>query len=297
MRPPGRVCAPSRRDGKLRPDGQEGETALPTLEEIWRQYDAIEALLTAPLSERLLDLCGLQRGMRVLDLATGRGEPALRAAARVGSEGSVLGVDLSGEMLRMARERADRDGLPNLDLREGNAESLDDLPRGHFHAATVRWGLMYMKAPIAALSTARRALGPAGVLVAALWAEPERASFFATPRRLLERYRPVPALDPEAPGMFRHADLERVARDFNHAGFTLDHVEDVEVPVFEAASGGEVAAWVRALVWGMGQLLSELPENAQRAWEEDLTAELERTRTGDLIRSSGVTRLVRARPI
>ena len=76
----------------------------PTLEEIWRQYDAIESRLTAPLSERMLDLAGLQRGMHVLDLATGRGEPALRAASRVGSQGSVLGVDLSGAMLRMARE-------------------------------------------------------------------------------------------------------------------------------------------------------------------------------------------------
>ena len=244
----------------------------------------------------MLDLCGLQPGMHVLDLATGRGEPALRAASRVGSRGSVLGVDLSGAMLRMAREAADRDGLTNLDLREGNAESLDDVPRNHFHAATVRWGLMYMQAPVAALSTARRALVSAGVLVAALWAEPERASFFTMPRRLLERYRSLPALDPEAPGMFRYADLERVVRDFNRAGFTLDHVEDMEVPVFEADTGAEVVAWVRALGSGMGQLLADLPENEQRAWEQDLAAEVERTRTGGPIRLGGVTRLVRARP-
>ncbi len=273
-------------------------TGLPllTVEEAWRRYDAIESRLSAPLSERMLDLAGIQRGMRVLDLATGRGEPALRAASRVGPQGSVLGVDLSGAMLRMARETADRDGLTNLELREGNAESLDDLAWNTFHAATVRWGLMYMKAPIAALSTARRALLSTGVLVAALWAEPERASFFATPRRLLERYRALPALDPEAPGMFRYADLERTARDFNQAGFALDHVEDLEVPVFEARTGAEVVAWIRALGWGMKQLLDDLPEHEQRAWEHDLAAEVERARTGDLIRLGGVTRLVRARP-
>ena len=223
----------------------------------------------------MLDLADLQPGMHVLDLATGRGEPALRAASRVGAQGSVLGVDLSGAMLRMARETADRDGITNLELREGNAESLDDLPGNHFHAATVRWGLMYMQAPVAALATAHRALVPAGVLVAALWAEPERASFFTLPRRLLERYRPLPALDPEAPGMFRYGDLEPVVRDFNRAGFRLDHVEDLEVPVFEAESGGEVVAWVRALGSGMGRLLNELPEKAQRAWEHDLAAEVE----------------------
>ncbi|MFL5306068.1 MAG: class I SAM-dependent methyltransferase [Polyangia bacterium] len=244
----------------------------------------------------MLDLAGVQPGMRVLDLATGRGEPAVRAASRVGSQGSVLGVDLSGAMLRITRERADREGVTNLDLREGNAESLDDILRNHFHAATVRWGLMYMDAPIAALATARRALVSAGVLVAALWAEPERASFFTVPRRLLERYRPLPALDPESPGMFRYADLERVVRDFNQAGFTLDHVEDIEVPIFEAETTEEVVAWVRALGSGIGRVLNDLPETDQRAWEHDLTAEVERTRTGGPIRMTGVTRLVRARP-
>jgi SAM-dependent methyltransferase len=268
-----------------------------TLEEIWRRYDAVEARLSAPLSERMLDLAGVQRGMHVLDLATGRGEPALRAASRVGSEGTVLGVDLSAEMLRMAREAADRDGLTNLELRVGNAESLDDIPRNHFQVATVRWGLMYMSAPVAALTTIRRALVSDGVLIAALWVEPERASFFTPPRRLLERYRPLPAIDPEAPGMFRYADLERVVRDFNRAGFTIDHVEDVEVPVFEAETSREVVAWVRDLGSGMRQLLSDLPDSMQQAWERDLMAEVERTRAGDLIRLGGVTRVVRARPI
>src|SRR3954469_1792884 len=118
-----------------------------SLEEIWRRYAAFGSRLTASLSERMLDLAGVQAGMHVLDLATGRGEPALRAASRVGSQGSVLGVDLSGAMLNIARERADRHGLTNVELREGNAELLDDIPIRHFHAATVRWGLMYMEAP------------------------------------------------------------------------------------------------------------------------------------------------------
>jgi len=244
----------------------------------------------------MLDLAGVQRGMRVLDLATGRGEPALRAAARVGAHGSVLGIDLSGAMLRLAREAADRDGLENLALREGNAESLEDLPSHHFHAATIRWGLMYMEAPVAALATARRALIPTGALVAALWAAPERASFFTMPRRLLARYRSLTALDPEAPGMFRHAELDRVTRDLDSAGFTLDHVEDMDVTVFEAETGAEVVAWIRALGWGMPKLLDGLPEDVQRAWEQDVAAEAERTRTGGPIRLGGVTRLVRARP-
>jgi len=111
---------------------------VPTPEEVWRRYDAVEVRLTAPVSERMLDLAGLAPGMRVLDLATGRGEPAIRAAHRVGPRGRVLGIDSLGGYLQIAKERAEREGLSNLDLRSADACLAGDLPRAHFHAATAR---------------------------------------------------------------------------------------------------------------------------------------------------------------
>src|SRR6185295_19946206 len=90
-------------------DHRVGQQPLLTHEEIWRRYDAVESRLTAQLSERMLDLAGLEPGMHVLDLATGRGEPALRAARRVGPRGLVVGVDLSDALLQMAKEKADRE--------------------------------------------------------------------------------------------------------------------------------------------------------------------------------------------
>lgn len=268
----------------------------PTIEEIWRRYDAIESRLTAPLSQRMVDLAGLRPGMHVLDLATGRGEPALLAARRVGPRGSVWGVDVSGGMLQMARDKAAAEGLSNLDLRVSDAESPEGIPPGHFHAVTVRWGLMYMTAPIVVLANARRALLPGGVLVAALWAEPERVPYYTLPRRLLARYRSIPALDPEAPGIFRYGTLERIVRDFNQAGFTIDHVEDMDVPVFEAETTAACIAWTRVLGSGLGALLNDLPRDVERAWEQDLASELEGIRTDGVIRLGGVTRIVRARP-
>jgi ubiquinone/menaquinone biosynthesis C-methylase UbiE len=67
-------------------------------EEVWQSYDRMEARLTAPLSERMLDLARLGSGMRVLDLATGRGEPAIPASRAAGPSGSVLGIDISANM-------------------------------------------------------------------------------------------------------------------------------------------------------------------------------------------------------
>ncbi len=269
-----------------------GRHALLTPEEFFRRYDAVESRLSAPLSERMLDLLLLRPGMRVLDLATGSGEPALRAARRVGPEGFVLGVDVSEGLLALAQEKAAAEGVGNLQLRAGKAESLDGVPLAHFHAATARWGLMYMDAPVAALAAARRALVPGGQLVAALWAEPERVPYYALPRQVLQRYRPVPAVEVEAPGTFRYADLHRIERDFRLAGFRLAHVEEMEVPVVEAEDSRDVVAWARAL--GLTRLLDGLSEEVQRAWEDEFALELERRRVDGRVRLGGVTRIVLA---
>lgn len=266
---------------------------MPTPAEIWRIYDDTEQRLTAPVSERMLDLAGLRPGMCVLDLATGRGEPAIRAARRVGPSGLVVGVDVSEDMLQMARARAEREGIENLELRVANVETLQDLHPPRFHAILARWGLMYLDSPVAALEAARRAMLPGGPLVAAVWVEPDRVPYYSLPRRLLERYRPLPPIDPEAPGTFRYAYPDRLQRDFEAAGFAIDHVEEMEVSVMESATDEALIAWTRA--FGMAPLLDGLPAGVQQAWEADLLRVTGPLRADGLVRLGGVTRIVVAR--
>lgn len=259
-------------------------------EEVWRTYDAMEARLTAPLTERMIDLAGIRPGMHLLDLGTGRGEPAISAARRVGPSGFVLGVDVSASMLDMARQRAAREGVTNLELRVMNAEALGGIPTAYFDATLARWGLMYMGSPVAALGGARRAMVPSGVLVAAVWAEPERVPYFSLPRRVLERHRPLPPIDFAAPSTFRFADPERMQRDFGDAGLRIEHVEEMEIPVMEAETAAELVAWVRA--FGLTRLLNDLPEQAQAHWEAELAQEAESLRKDGFVRLGGVTRIV-----
>ncbi len=263
---------------------------VPTPEEVWRIYDATEARLSAPLSERMMALAGLRPGMRVLDIATGRGEPAVRVARAVAPGGSVLGVDVSASMLGMAKERAAREGVTNLELRVASAETLEGV--GPFDATFARWGLMYMDAPVAALTAARRAMAPGGALVAALWASPEAASFFTLPRRVLERYRAPtePDVTADAPGTFRYADPARFERDLAKAGLASTHVEELEVAVMEAATDAELVAWTRA--FGLTRLMQGLSEEVQRSWERDFVAAAAPLRKDGFVRLGGVTRLV-----
>jgi SAM-dependent methyltransferase len=258
--------------------------------EIWRKYDAMESRLSAALSERMLDLAGLQSGMRVLDVGTGRGEPAIPAARRVSPTGVVVGIDSSEQMLRMARERADHEGITNLELRVGTAASIRPPLFAGFDAALARWVLMYVDRPIEAMSAIGSCLVPGARFVSALWAEPVRVPYYSMPRAILSRYVPVPVPDEHAPGTFRYSTIDRIHNDYAAAGLHIDNIEEMDVAVMEAATDAELIAWVRA--FGLSRLLAGVSETIQRTWERDLIDEAAQYRHDGIVRLGGVTRIV-----
>lgn len=270
-----------------------GHMSPRSAEEIWRDHDAMEVRLSAPLSELMLGLAQLGPGMRVLDLATGRGEPAIWAAHRVGSGGRVVGVDPSAAMLAMAAARAVREGIANLELRVGDAADPGVLGPGPYDAVLCRWGVMYMAQPHAALAAVRNVASPDAQVVFAVFVEPARVSYFTEPRRFLPRECAAPAPDFEVPGPFRFAPAGKLERALEHAGFRVTHVEEVDVPVTESRDVSEVVAWCRD--FGVAKLLSGLPPAADAAWAEAFGRALEQQRAPDgFIRLGGVTRVVRA---
>ncbi len=66
----------------------------------------------------------LQPGETVLDLGSGGGLDATLAASKVGPAGSVIGVDMTPEMLQRARDNARQAGLDHVEFREGRLERL-----------------------------------------------------------------------------------------------------------------------------------------------------------------------------
>ena len=97
---------------------------------------------TEIVGRRLVELAEIKPGSRVLDIATGIGEPALTAANQVGNSGHVLATDISSQMLSFAKQRAVSLGLQNvIEFKECDAETID-LPSSAFDAALCRWGLM-----------------------------------------------------------------------------------------------------------------------------------------------------------
>ena len=71
----------------------------------WEKWDDFFDENMAFLNHRLVSDARLRRGMRVLDLGSGTGYPALLAAQAVGSTGSVIGLDLAESMLAAAERK------------------------------------------------------------------------------------------------------------------------------------------------------------------------------------------------
>jgi ubiquinone/menaquinone biosynthesis C-methylase UbiE len=124
----------------------------------------------APAQTALLEMARLSPGERVLDVACGTGLVTLRAAAFVGPNGTVIGTDLSEQMVATARDIARTRGISNVNFERMDAEEcLFDT--GTFDVALCALGLMYAPDPAKAVGEMYRVLRPGGRVVCAVWGQ------------------------------------------------------------------------------------------------------------------------------
>jgi SAM-dependent methyltransferase len=234
----------------------------------WKKHDASFTKATTAASEKMLDAAGIAPGMRVLDIATGVGEPAIAAARRVGPGGSVLGTDFAEPMLAFAREKAVTAGLRNVEFRCVDGEALDE-PPGSFDAVTIRWGIMFMPDALACLRNAHEALKAGGRIAVACWTGPERNPWVALPLGILMRLANVPKPPPGAVGIFAYADPKRLEGALAEAGFKNVAIEPVDLPIIDVDTFDDYWTWARELVGPVASMLEKLtPEQRVAAAAE-----------------------------
>lgn len=158
-------------------------------------------------------LAEIKLGSTVLDIASGIGEPAITAANQVGNSGHVLAIDISSQMLSIAKQRAISLGLQQIiEFREGDIETVE-LPASTFNAALCRFGLMFLPNLKAGLSNIYKSLVGGGHLAAAVWASQDRVPFIALALDTAMRETNSQLPPPGAPGPFSLSD-ENILRFF-----------------------------------------------------------------------------------
>ena len=131
-------------------------------------YDELWGRQLAPAHELLIEMAAPRAGERVLDVACGTGVITFRAAEAVASGGTVVGVDISDEMVKRCRAEARRRGIGRIGFERAKADGLD-YPDGTFTSVLCSLGLMYVPDPGVALREFLRVLRPGGQTVVAVW--------------------------------------------------------------------------------------------------------------------------------
>ena len=126
--------------------------------------DAMSLGLARVFRRFLLELSGVRKGQRVLDLAGGTGDFSRLYSEIVGSTGSVVLADINASMLSVGRDRLLNKGVTGVSILQTNGEFLpfeDD----SFDCATIGYGIRNFTDKQKALADLYRILKPGGRLL------------------------------------------------------------------------------------------------------------------------------------
>ena len=152
---------------------------------------------------------------RVLDIASGAGEPAITLAKRMGLSVSVIGVDLSPKMVELANQEALRRKAFNVHFQEEDAEHLS-FRSNSFDVVTCRFGLQIFTDPEKALHEMRRVLKPGGQVGIAVWGLSWRADFIDIFIGAIIRNTAQPEY---IPTLYEFGNIKELAHALEKAGF------------------------------------------------------------------------------
>ena len=227
----------------------------------WRKWSELIDTAAAHVSERLVELAGVEAGSRVLDVAAGYGEPSLTAARAAAPGGTVVASDISAEMLAFGRERAAAAGVENIEFVEADAASLD-FPPESFDAAVSRWGIIFDPDGEGAAGRVRGFLKSGGRFAISSWGPPERVPFLAVPMRTAMQRLQVPPPPPGTPGPLSRPTPEALGGLLEGGGFSNVEVEETEVS-FEWDAPEEFTTFIREIAPPISAMIAPHPPEVQ----------------------------------
>jgi len=242
-------------------DAQRKQFIQNTFDTVAPGYDHPAMAFFPATAERLLAHLQLDPAARLLDVCCGTGMVSLRAA-RMLTEGAVVGVDLSSGMLDQARQLK----LDNVEFRQMDMEALD-FERHSFDAATCSFGLFFIDDMEQALREIAARIKPGGKLAISTFAadafEPMASLFLRRYESFGQETRDAAwkriATESELRALFATAGLDEV----------VIHHEPLSYPL-------TAPDWW-AIVWNAGYrgYLQQLSEAERAAFRQQHLAEIE----------------------
>jgi SAM-dependent methyltransferase len=229
------------------------------------------------VTDALVEYSRPQAGMRVLDLASGTGEPAISLAGRVGAQGQVIALDLSEDLLEIAAKRARHRGLTNFTTTQADAHSLP-FAESSFDLATSRFGVMFFRDPDLAFRELRRVLRSGARACFLAWGSFEQP-YWQSMMGVVHRHAGGPLLSSDGPNPFRYAEHGTLSTILRSAGFREVEEENQTLPWEWHGPAEEVWEYAQSVsvpfrpmlervptdVWP--QIHAEVHEAVNRCWD------------------------------
>ncbi len=251
------------------------------------KWKAKSAAMGSAVTNALVEYSRPLPGMRVVDLASGTGEPGITLAQRVGplgstTMGSVTAVDQSSDLLTIAAERARHKKLSNFTTQQADAHQLP-FPDQSFDLATCRFGVMFFSDAQRALRELRRVLKPGARACFAAWGSMEQP-YWQTTMKIVHQHVGGAMLAPGATGPFRFADAGSLSAVLNAAGFRGVEESTQNLPWTWPGDAEEVFEYFCQVSAPFRPMLERVPADQWPVIRAQAKAAIERYRVGDEIR-------------
>lgn len=232
----------------------------------------------------------IEPGERVLDIGCGTGQTT-RDAARRAFPGGTLGVDLSTEMIELARRLAAAEGLDNARFEQTDAQ-VRPFAEGSFEVAISRTGAMFFGDPQAAFGNIARAIRGGGRLTLLTWQSPSANEWAGELTGALAAGRELPIPGPGVPGPFALADPGQISQLLTGTGFTDVDIDPLQGPMWFGTDPGDAYDFALGL---LGWMLAGLDGNHRARALSALRSTVAAHHTADGVVYNSATWLIRAR--
>jgi SAM-dependent methyltransferase len=235
-------------------------------------YDRAFGATTSQAVEPLLDAAEVGPGTRVLDVATGPGYVAGKAAER---GASVVGVDIAETMVALARRLR-----PGLEFRQADAHALP-FEDASFDAVVGNFAILHLGRPEQAMAEFARVLAPGGRIALSVWDLPARARFVGVMLEAVAEAGATPPADvPAGPDFFRFSVDEEFDTLLRGQGLEDRRVRTLGFTYRPSSADEFWDGLIRGTV-RMSALVLGQPEDMQRRIRQAFEQRLEEFRTSD----------------
>ena len=253
----------------------------------WVRLQATLDAMFAHVEDLLVDEID-PRAAAVLDVGCGTGATTLAIARKLGPHARCVGVDISEQMIALARRRAAGSAVEFV-VADAGRHAFEP---GAFDAIASRFGVMFFEQPEHAFAHLRTATRRGGTLRAVVWRRPEETPFMTAAEQAADGLLTLPPRSTEGPGQFAFADRGRVLDVLGAAGWSDADVTPVDVDcAFPAA---DLDAYVGTM-GPVGRALAEHDAATRAGVVEHVRPAFDRFRHGDEVRFTAACWLVSAR--